>query len=176
MNKKHLISQLSGFILFTVFLSYPLDVSPASDNGSKPAPQITIRLDKGILALEPLNRNAVRVRFSQEDSKPMNELVYIEKRAVPKHKITESSQSLSLTLEGLVVIFDKQSQSLQFYDKKGNILLREKIGGRIMKKSKIQDEPIYMVEQQFISPSDEYIYGTGQFQDGYLNIRGLTRN
>ena len=175
MNKKHLISQLSGFILFTVFLSYPLDVSPASDNGSKPAPQITIRLDKGILALEPLNRNAVRVRFSQEDSKPMNELVYIEKRAVPKHKITESSQSLSLTLEGLVVIFDKQSQSLQFYDKKGNILLREKIGGRIMKKSKIQDEPIYMVEQQFISPSDEYIYGTGQFQDGYLNIRGLTR-
>lgn len=22
---------------------------------------------------------------------------------------------------------------------------------------------------------DEYIYGTGQFQDGYLNIRGLTR-
>ena len=59
----------------------------------------------------------------------MNELVYIEKRAVPKHKITESSQSLSLTLEGLVVIFDKQSQSLQFYDKKGNILLREKSAG-----------------------------------------------
>ena len=42
-------------------------------------------------------------------------------------------------------------------------------------KVEIQDEPIYMVEQQFISPSDEYIYGTGQFQDGYLNIRGLTR-
>ena len=27
----------------------------------------------------------------------------------------------------------------------------------------------------FVSPKDEYIYGTGQFQDGYLNIRGLTR-
>lgn len=26
-----------------------------------------------------------------------------------------------------------------------------------------------------VSPKDEYIYGTGQFQDGYLNIRGLTR-
>ena len=44
-----------------------------------------------------------------------------------------------------------------------------------MKASSVQNEPTYQVEQHFVSPKDEYIYGTGQFQDGYLNIRGLTR-
>lgn len=44
-----------------------------------------------------------------------------------------------------------------------------------MEQSTIQGEPTYLVEQQFISPVDEYLYGTGQFQDGYLNVRGLTR-
>lgn len=44
-----------------------------------------------------------------------------------------------------------------------------------MKVSSVQNEPTYQVEQRFVSPKDEYIYGTGQFQDGYLNIRGLTR-
>ncbi len=29
--------------------------------------------------------------------------------------------------------------------------------------------------QRFVSPPDEYLYGTGQFQDGHLNIRGLSR-
>lgn len=34
---------------------------------------------------------------------------------------------------------------------------------------------VFEVEQHFLSPVDEYLFGTGQFQDGYLNVRGLTR-
>ena len=41
--------------------------------------------------------------------------------------------------------------------------------------SSVQGEATFQVEQHFVSPKDEYIYGTGQFQDGYLNIRGLSR-
>ncbi len=44
-----------------------------------------------------------------------------------------------------------------------------------MEGATIQGTPTYQVEQQFISPGDEYLYGTGQFQDGYLNIKGLSR-
>ena len=41
MNKKHLISQLSGFILFTVF--YPIrDVSPASDMVRNQRPKLLL--------------------------------------------------------------------------------------------------------------------------------------
>ncbi len=27
----------------------------------------------------------------------------------------------------------------------------------------------------FLTPSDEHLYGLGQFQDGYSDVRGLTR-
>jgi len=31
------------------------------------------------------------------------------------------------------------------------------------------------VQDVFVSPPDEYLFGSGQFQDGYLNVRGLPR-
>ena len=71
--------------------------------------------------------------------------------------------------------FDKGTEVLTFKDANKRIILQEKVGGRFMKVSSVQNEPTYQVEQRFVSPKDEYIYGTGQFQDGYLNIRGLTR-
>jgi len=146
--------------------------APVQNNSEK---AIVIRLENGTLTLEPLNKNAVRVRFTQVASKPAEEMIYTEKRAVPKCKVKENDKNLSLSLEELTVEFDKQSQTLQFKGRKGNVLLREKTGGRTLLKSEIQGEPTYTVGQQFVSPPDEYLYGTGQFQDGYLNIRGLTR-
>lgn len=44
-----------------------------------------------------------------------------------------------------------------------------------MKSSTVQGEPAFLAEQHFLSPADEYLFGTGQFQDGYLNVRGLSR-
>ena len=39
----------------------------------------------------------------------------------------------------------------------------------------MQGEKTYVSTQTFHSPFDECLYGLGQFQDGYLNVRGLTR-
>jgi alpha-D-xyloside xylohydrolase len=36
-------------------------------------------------------------------------------------------------------------------------------------------EPCFFVEQGFESPADEYLFGLGQFQDGYYNMRGVSR-
>ena len=36
-------------------------------------------------------------------------------------------------------------------------------------------EPCNLVEQSFESPTDEQIFGLGQFQDGNFNIKGITR-
>ena len=71
--------------------------------------------------------------------------------------------------------FDKGTEALTFKDANKRIILQEKVGGRFMAASSVQGEATFQVEQHFVSPKDEYIYGTGQFQDGYLNIRGLSR-
>ena len=39
----------------------------------------------------------------------------------------------------------------------------------------MQGEPAWAVRARFDSPAGEHLYGTGQFQDGYLDVRGLTR-
>ena len=99
----------------------------------------------------------------------------IRRGPVPEYEVTEDKQSLVLSLDGISVEFDKGTEVLTFKDANKRIILQEKVGGRFMKVSSVQNEPTYQVEQRFVSPKDEYIYGTGQFQDGYLNIRGVTR-
>lgn len=142
---------------------------------SKQKEKVVLELKQGLLSLIPLNQNAVRIQFSQPGSAPMEELIYTEKLPVPEYEVTEDKQSLVLSLDGISVEFDKGTEVLTFKDANKRIILQEKVGGRFMKVSSVQNEPTYQVEQRFVSPKDEYIYGTGQFQDGYLNIRGLTR-
>lgn len=142
---------------------------------SKQKENVVLELGQGTLSLIPLNQNAVRVQFAQPGSVPMQELIYTEKSSVPEYKVTEDDKSLILSLEGISVEFDKGTEALTFKDADKRIILQEKAGGRFMAASSVQGEATYQVEQHFVSPEDEYLYGTGQFQDGYLNIRGLSR-
>lgn len=137
--------------------------------------EVTINLTGGKLCLIPLNENTVRVQFNLQDSIALEELIYTENVATPKYTIAETNEQITLTLERLSVIFNKSKEALTFKDQNGRVLLQEKAGGRFMENSTVQGTTTHKVEQQFLSPKDEYLYGTGQFQDGYLNIRGLSR-
>lgn len=167
-NKRKYIRTTGIILLFCVALLNTACVSKQKE-------KVVLELKQGLLSLIPLNQNAVRVQFSQPGSAPMEELIYTEKLPVPEYEVTEDKQSLVLSLDGISVEFDKGTEVLTFKDANKRIILQEKVGGRFMKVSSVQNEPTYQVEQRFVSPKDEYIYGTGQFQDGYLNIRGLTR-
>ena len=54
-------------------------------------------------------------------------------------------------------------------------LLSEAVGGRRLSESRLGDDVVFVAEQAFESPADEHLYGTGCFQDGALDIRGLPR-
>ena len=167
-NKRKYIRTTGIILLFCVALLSTACVSKQKE-------KVVFELNQGVLSLIPLNQNAVRVQFSQPGSVPMEELIYTEKLPVPEYEVTEDKQSLVLSLDEISVEFDKGTEVLTFKDANKRIILQEKVDGRFMKASSVQNEPTYQVEQHFVSPKDEYIYGTGQFQDGYLNIRGLTR-
>ncbi len=63
----------------------------------------------------------------------------------------------------MTVIYNPKTGNLTFKDRKGKTILAT--CGNIIKEG----------QQSFVSQKDEYLFGTGQFQDGYLNVRGLTR-
>lgn len=149
--------------------------SCTSGNYKDTGKKVIINLPTGNLSLIPLNQNAVRVQFNPQDSTSLEELIYTENVPTPKYAIAETGEEITLKLEHISIVFDKGKETLTFKDTNGRVILQEKPGGRSMESSTIQRTPTHRVEQQFLSPKDEYLYGTGQFQDGYLNIRGLSR-
>lgn len=135
-----------------------------------------LHVNEGELILEPLNDNAIRVRYQKAgDAFYPEDIIYTESVSTPKYKVKEDAKTVKIELKKITVFFNKENETLHFTDHKGNIILKEKVGGRTIESDILDDIPIYKVEQRFESPSDEYLFGTGQFQDGYLNIRGLPR-
>lgn len=128
--------------------------------------------DSGTLRLQPMADNAVRVRFVKEPVHDLPEWIYID-RQTPDFRVEEHGETLTLTLPRLTVTVDKPSGRLAYFSSGGETLLREE--GRRLLPARVQDEKTYEAQQAFRSPTDEYLYGLGQFQDGQLNVRGLTR-
>lgn len=137
---------------------------------------VTVNMENGTLLLIPQNENAIRVKYMRGNVDILPEYIYVEnKQNVVKYKSQESANNIVVSVDDLKVILDKNHGFLTFKDSKDKVVLKEKLDGRMIYSVDLGREKAFFIEQKFESPKDEYIYGTGQFQDGYLNIRGLPR-
>lgn len=136
---------------------------------------LSIETPEGTLELIPLTDNSVRVRMAGDlaDVPQLEELVYTQTVAKPDFKVERTAESLTLKLKGIAVSYSNADGLLTFTDSGGNVILKE--ASRSIIASQAGDTPCYEVSESFESPEDEHLYGTGQFQDGYLDIKGLTR-
>lgn len=137
--------------------------------------RVTILLKGGVLQIYPLTQNAVRVRYAEQEKAAGPELVFTEAVAVPRFKCVERKDAVEIGLAKMTVTVDKRSGRLTYKDTRGREMVREGAGTRMLRKSAVQGEPCYVAQQGFEAAGDEFLYGTGQFQDGYLNIKGLSR-
>ena len=96
--------------------------------------------------------NAVRVRYEEGQSQlaPLPEWIYVK---------DEAAESNGLTVE-----VDDEQYTVKIKDKEGRVLFdgRHQMDGT-------------EATLTFTSPDDEFLFGLGQFQDGYSNVRGLSR-
>lgn len=130
---------------------------------SRPSP-LEIPLDGGILCIEPLREDAMRVRFVPEGARLPEELIFTEKVPAPSYRVQRlPGGDILIATERMQARYCEATGALSFLDADGMVLLEEKPGPR-------QPDAV-----TFLSPEYEHLYGTGQFQDGYLDIRGLTR-
>ena len=143
---------------------------------SKMSNGLELRTEKGVLKLIPMTGNSVRVLFSKDGNATVPELVFVQKVNAPKFDVKESRTEITLSLPNISVKANRKTGTLRFYDADGKEILSEKTGGRVLTPTTAQTEPTYAIEQAFVSPADEHLYGTGQFQDGFLNVRDLPRH
>ena len=135
--------------------------------------EVRIPTETGTLVLQPLMENAVRVRLEPKDYQPLEELLYTEKVAAPKYSVTKKDGVVELRTAKMSVRYE--GGALAFFDADGKEILREAPDGRRLEATTVQGEPAFAASQSFLSPDDEFLFGTGQFQDGFLNVRGITR-
>ena len=130
--------------------------------------------DSHTLTLTPQAANALRVQLVKAGYAPQEELVFTAgNEESPAYTVEDKGGSLLIKVEKISAEVSKRTALITFRDAQGNVILQE--NGRRIAPDSIQGVPTLAIEERFASPADESLYGTGQFQDGHLNIRGLSR-
>ena len=112
----------------------------------------TTPFGKGRLTVTVLTRNAVRIQYAEGEVKnDLPDWIYV------KHDEVKSND--------IKVDVDARRQVLTVKDRKG----------RVVFKATNHQMNAGEATLTFDSPQDEYLFGLGQFQDGYSNVRGLSR-
>jgi alpha-D-xyloside xylohydrolase len=137
--------------------------------------RLSIQLNNGVLDIIPLSDYVIRVQFEKDLMKEKREFILVNKLPVPQFKLYESASKLQLSTNAVNVIFDKQDGAIEFTNKKNKVFLSEIPESRKLEPDSDMGEPCYMAEQSFDSPKGEYLYGLGQFQDGHLDLRNVSR-
>ncbi len=146
-----------------------------AQNGSGEDHSVSLSVDGGRLEIEALLDNAVRVRFTRSDARTTPSLILTEHVTPPAARVVETDQTLTLELAKLHARVDRATGTVTFTDADGRVFLQELPGSRRVEAGTVQGEPTWSVAQSFASPADERLFGTGQFQDGFLNVRDLPR-
>ena len=134
---------------------------------------VRINTPQGTLCLEPIAEDAIRVRMTPEGAPELGELIFTEKVKAPRFTVERSGCDVIVRTAKMSAVWNSEAQALSFLDADDNLLLRE--NGHSVAPAEVQGEPAWAASARFDSPAGEHLYGTGQFQDGYLDIRGLTR-
>lgn len=136
-----------------------------------------VKVPQGWLSVIPMNESAIRVRIVPDgvELPELEELIYTE-QSQPCQEHTQDGSFLVFGKEGsLQARVSLKTGDIRFYDANGRLLLEEMPGSRSIEAGKTGSFNSLDVTQSFRTGKDEFLFGTGQFQDGYLNIRGLTR-
>lgn len=142
---------------------------------SSTATETKLSLPNGVLTLRPLADGAIRVRFTNLPLAEQPSLVLLKDLPEVHFSVKKTASRISISTKSLQAVFDLKTQALTFIDEAGKVILQEKPGTRSLRANSDAPDGDEVAEQSFISPYTEYLFGSGQFQDGYLNIRGLPR-
>ena len=111
---------------------------------------------RGRLKVSKVARNAVRIQYMGAEESPATESDLPDWLYV-KHDEVES-QDISTQI-------DAEQQTITIKDKNGKPVFKAT-------QHQLTDGQAMLA---FDSPEDEFLFGLGQFQDGYSNVRGLSR-
>ncbi|MGA9658430.1 MAG: TIM-barrel domain-containing protein [Asticcacaulis sp.] len=145
-------------------------------SAQRSVPDFVADVSGGALEVTALTDRAMRVRFvpSSRLATPISSIL-LPQSDKPKLRISQTRSGRKISLGAISCAWNDTTETLSFYDKSGRLLLQEAPDSRQLTAATVRGNKTYPAGQGFVTPEDERLFGTGCFQDGYLNIRGLPR-
>ena len=129
----------------------------------------------GTLRVEMCGDRVVHVVASRTGEIPSPKVPIVTKpcRASNVHvDVGKTGAQVSTSI--IAVTVDSATGAVSFLSKDGKTLLTEpKQGGKSFDAPSVFEAKNWEVQQTFLSPSDEALYGLGQHQEGIFNLRGV---
>jgi alpha-D-xyloside xylohydrolase len=155
--------------------SKPLSAAPVT-GATRQADGVIVTLRPGILRLQVMSADVIRVTYAAGDSLP--ELKSYSVIAAPaadtKWEMRETPAAIIVETQTVRARIDRASGAVGFFDLLDHPILQESANGRDIAPTTQPGVQGNRVQQSFALPPDEGIYGLGQHQQGFWNYRGHT--
>jgi len=128
------------------------------------------------IKVEVINDNVIHVLASAENQISAKTSLIIDTLSITKNPVNWSvrneSDNAIISTSQLSVRVNLKDGKVSFYDKNGNLKLKESEGISKTFIKNESDEPLYSIMQKFASPDSEAFYGLGQHQNAQMNYKG----
>jgi alpha-D-xyloside xylohydrolase len=136
---------------------------------------ISFRSAAGSMRIEVCGNRVIHVVASPTSEIPIAKIpVVIHPCKAENVQVTSEKNQVKLSTEAMSLTVDSATGALTFISKDGNPLLAEpKGGGKAFNVPSVFETKSWQVQQSFLSPPDEALYGLGQHQEGIFDLRGV---
>lgn len=133
---------------------------------------VQVPFGQGQLTVQPLNDNSVRIRYEEQRCRQLPEYIYVS-TATARYDVSHTGDRCDISTPKMRVSIDQKSQRIRISDATGREVFAA--GKHLLQPVAFDGEQAYRATLIFDTPQDEHLYGLGQFQDGYTDVRGLSR-
>lgn len=139
---------------------------------------VTFQLGAAVMRLDVYDDRTIRVRTGPGKVLPETREFVVNRELAPTaFELKEEPGRISIRTGRTVVDVNRATGALTYRDAGGRVLLEEPPeGGKSLREVgtlRLGEAPLFRVEQRFLSPEGERLYGLSQSQDGVWNWRGI---
>lgn len=135
--------------------------------------QEKIPFGDGDIHVIPLSESAVRIRYEEGQEFNLPNLIYTDSKPI-KHKSSYNSDgTVTIRTVGYTLTVNPADRSVRISDRSGRVVFCA--DSHDLVKGRLYDQDISRASLGVKTDEGEFMYGLGQFQDGYTNVCGLSR-
>jgi alpha-D-xyloside xylohydrolase len=173
------MTKTQGIALFCILASSAVwaahEPQFAVKESHKDSNGVTFTTPDGAMRIEVCGDRVIHVVASPSPEIPNARVAVVTKPCKADNlQVQSAKDEVKLLTEAIAVTVDLATGAVTFLSKEGKPVLAEpKDGGKAFDVPSVFETETWQVQQTFLSPSDEALYGLGQHQEGIFNVRGL---